>query len=57
MWGDDIHEHDDNEGVDLVAVAAAGADHLVTDAVTDDDGGVVEEGRDTDHLAHDDNEG
>ena len=57
MGGDDIHEHDDNEGVDLVAVAAAGADHLVTDAVTDDDGGVVEEGRDTDHLAHDDNEG
>ena len=38
---DDIHEHNDDEGEDLVTVAVTGANHLVTEAVTDEG---VEEG-------------
>ena len=38
-----FHKHDDDEGEDLVIVAAAGTDHLVTDA-DDNDGGWRREG-------------
>ena len=53
---DFIHEHNDDEGEDLVAIADAGAEYLVTEAVTNDDDGGGKEGEDDDDHAHDNDE-
>ena len=53
---DNIHKHNDDEGEDLVAIADAGAEYLVTEAVTNDDDGGGKEGEDDDDHAHDDDE-
>ena len=53
---DNIHKHNDDEGEDLVAIADAGAEYLVTEAVTNDDDGGGKEGEDDDDHAHDNDE-
>ena len=40
----EVHEHDNDDGEDLVVEAAVGGDYLLTVAVNVDDDGAVKEG-------------